>query len=200
MSQRVLMNSVRDHLRQPVGDGEATDGLGFEDAQCECTLEGEPLPSSGEYFVGIHEGPWSNTDEHQGRNDSISVYVTVTRRCTFAPKDRRRVPLLDAADAVDVLADKIASKIHGNYSIIGDPNDLGSSLPHSANVVLGSSVNGFIRPLYFKGPTGPSTPKGPEWFSAAPITGEGVDPAIGIARTFLFSSDETRYQTMTSQT
>jgi len=145
-------------------------------------FDGQPPAIAGELFVSIHEGEWRCTSA-EARDDTIGVYVTITRRVAFVPQDRGRIPLLDAADAVDVWADKIASKVHSNYVIM-----------NAANTVLGGSVNGFIEPLRFKGTMGPSQERGPEWFSSA----EESDAPVGVSRTLIFA-EARRYQTIESQ-
>ena len=135
--------------------------------------------------MAIHEGEWTNkANYNEGREDWIGVKITVTRRTAFVPQDRAVVALADAANALDKICDLIADIVHGNESIRAN-----------ANATLGATVNGFVRPLFFRD-GGNSSPKGPDWFNAAE-GGRRVE--VGVARTLTFGGAQ-REQHIEEQT
>ena len=189
MSQRVLMKAVRDWLRQapatPIQNGGLVGGAAKTASSVDVMFDGQPPPGCGEAFVAVHEGDWSNQATYdEGREDFIGVEITVTRRTAFAPQDRAVIALCDAADALDQICDQVVAIVHGNYGIM-----------NNANTTLGGSVNGFVRPLFFRN-AGKSAPKGPDWFSAS---AEGHRVEVGVARTLSFGGAQ-RVQHIESQT
>lgn len=178
MSQRALLLAVRDHLRQE---------LNLRELDCENTFDGRPLPMSGESFIAIHPGSWTN-DTPECLDERYGIQITVTVRLPRVPQDRWGPELFTkAAEGLDALLEKIRVKAHMNYTLMD-----------RANVIIGATgllptANGFIQPLCFRD-GGQPMPKGPNWFAAA-----GRGQYAGLAQTLTFR-DANRVQTIESMT
>jgi hypothetical protein len=149
MSQAALCQAVCDRLQAV---------LSLDAATCDLMPDGYPKPSCGELFVAVHPGD-SSPDPAEGLAEVFSMYVTVTRRLGYAPKDRQGVEVWrKAAVGLDAVVRRVMTALHldaGADAVLNAAN---------AYIAAEGAGNGFVEPLRWQH-TGRPEPKGPEWFS-----------------------------------
>lgn len=153
MSQRALALGGRDHLRNE---------FGWEPLVCDVTRPpGKPPAACGELFIAVWENGCSN-GATESRQDVHSMNVTITRRIPFSPHDREAEEVIHKIEiGLEVLADRIAGKIHGSYTIM----DLANA--YIGGVYPGDDVYVFSEPLRYLNTTRTEEKNG-DWFWGDP--------------------------------
>ncbi len=178
MSMRALLMAVRDNLKTA-----PTTGLGYTDANCAVTLDGQPFEMADEFFVAVSPDSWTNQYD-EGLEEEFGVSITVSVRVPRVPADRIGKILMADGDGVyksiTQLVETIRAHIHSNYVIM-----------NAANTILTGAVNGFHRPLFLRDGGRPMKKPG-SWFGSG-----NKDQFAGLAQTIRFGG-ATRTQTIES--
>jgi hypothetical protein len=155
-----LTLGVVDFLRDP------TVGMSLSADETDEQILGQPPPTAGEWFHGVHGLGFTN-DATETLDELYRFIVVVTVRSGFSPVDRDNVAVLRD---LRTRAEQIRAKIHSSYDLM-----------QLVNTRVGTSANGFVEPPRFESATPPEV-RGPEWF-----WGEGTeDPPTGISITLTF--------------
>ena len=175
MSETALLDAVR---RRIVTE------CGYSENQCEVELDPNTVPALvGDLYVLVHPSGWSagpNNETSGGVLDELySIGVTVIKRCTAIPRDRRRSVLLDNLKGLNVHVRRIIAAVQFNYAI----NNL-------ANENVGNH-EGFVEALKFRAVTEPRE------VDAAVFAAQAGAQPVGIGRTIIFGGAR-RIQTIAS--
>lgn len=145
MSIGCLLEAVRDRLRTFVN---------VDASQCDVTPGGRPIPSSGEYFIGIDDGGSENSTPHY-LSETFSVDVYVSYRTGVIPQDRKgKVLYLRTFYGLNDICDLVKVALHGKYEVVTAANAL---VQESAILAVG-----FQSPLRFMG-AGPARVETGDW-------------------------------------
>lgn len=166
MSETALLTAVREHL---------VNKCGYRDVDCSVELDPMTIPAMvGDLYVVVSPGGWTQgpvNDTSGGVLDELfAIDITVIKRATAVPRDRRRQFLLDNLQGLNVQIRKIINAVQFDYDI-----------NNAANALLGDTEEGFVEPLRFAS-CGPTMELAAEVFGARP--GEAV---AGIGRTARFT-------------
>lgn len=134
MSEIALLTAVERKLRtvlnDPKGDRVAR------------SFEGQPFPHSGQWFVGIAENGFSNSNMNSTCLDELySVKVVLTFKMAFAPKKSIEA-VFSEQDHMRDLTRKIVVALHQQWDVINTANEI-------LNPGETDTVNGFIECLRF---------------------------------------------------
>ncbi len=142
---------------------------------CEITLDGKPMPSSGEFFISVHDGGTSNGDCNFEVLDMISaIQITTTLRCARIPSDKiDSIITVDLQNGIIPISWRLAKYIHMNYEIM-----------IAANKLIGEAENGYVEPLRFSS-ISPPRYESANWFGGGQRTGVGD---IGVVQTITFNT------------
>ncbi len=166
MSLEALLQATRDAIRGKYN---------LSDMECEVCPDGRPVPGCGQQFFAVHPGSVENQSgpEDVHVDELFSFNVTATFRIGFSPQDRIGVSLmLEKAGPLAIARNMALAVVNMSYSLMD-----------AANVIVGDSANGFIKPPVYLGMTWQG-PKGPDWFFAEDETecGVAVEVRFGRAR------------------
>jgi hypothetical protein len=176
MSQGALCTAVRNTLRT---------ALSLSAMQCDVTFDGRPIPICGETFVAVWAGDWVGQSEDADLDESIGVYVTLTRRCGYCPEDRYGPEVwLKTAEGMEPVLRSIVRQIHKSDAVRVAANALiQAALPDDVE-----EASGFVTPLLMQR-VGRPEPKGPDWFRAEGYSQRASKYAnAGCAQTIIFSA------------
>lgn len=162
MSLRALALALRNTLRH-------RGCLGLTEGQCEVTIDGQPPAGSGELFVAIHEGSWTNTGENH-LDELYGMHITVSVRHPRFPEDRVHLLLTEDKIGLWYWCERIRACVHLNYDTI----------LNGANAIIGPYANGFCEPPYFENGGTPRR-QGANWFSS-----KSQMPTAGVSQTLSF--------------
>lgn len=175
MSQDALAGAVKDWLRSK---------LSLEELECDLVAGGQPVPGSGQEFIGIHDDGWQDSPHGDfDLDESFGILITVTRRMGMYPLDTIGSHLLYKwGEGLGPRLRQIIAgeaRLHMNYTVM-----------NAANAIIGDGSSGFVEPLRFKG-VGPVMLKGPDWFYARAETRQEGKRTVsmgvcGVARTIRF--------------
>lgn len=183
MSQRALLLSVRNRLRDTVANG----GLAYANAECEVMFDGQPPPNAPERFIAVHAGTWTARGDTEGLDETYGIMVTVTVRTAKSPIDKTAPNLLvgSTGGQLDVLLEAIRAKLHKDPGPRSSTDTSQYPVLAVANTTIGASDNGFVEPLVFTDGGQPEA-KGPDWFHADSDNWSGSIRHVGIAQTLTF--------------
>lgn len=197
MSQAALMMAARDRLQLL---------LSLTRDSCDIGLDGKPKPACGELYVAVHPAGWSPGPDggDVGIDEVFGIAVTITRRLNEAPGDRWGSEIWVKKDTgIEPIARRVALELAGDttgdittqsrYLVLQAANEYirvwgragGLGLPPEWE---GSTewAGGFVDPLKFRDGGNPA-PRGTDWFSAAPPSGElGEQIEAGVSQTLTF--------------
>ena len=180
MSVEALMTATKEWLKTNLLDD---NGEQLSDLECDMTAKGQPVPATGEEFIGIWESGWdANVTGDFDLGEMFGINLTVTRRTGQYPVDKIGSELLYKWSGL--LAPRLRQlikQVHRNFALIA-----------AANVIIasdGSDTNGFIigTGLFFLG-AGQAEIKGPDLFYADKEK-DGSGPC-GVCRTLKFGKAE----------
>ncbi len=169
--------------------------LTLDESQSCVSLDGQPPPFSGQKFLVIHPGEFSNSDQNY-LEETYGVRATLTLRAGVVPEDRIGANLLTlATTGLYALIERLRAGLHMDYTLLQIAGGTvgGSALSGGQSYSLAATVNGFHEPLMFQNCSAPE-PKGPDWFWA-----EGQDDAITGVAVILSFGGAKRLQTIESQ-
>ncbi len=174
MSQSALLQSTRNFIRRNL-DYRKTFPL--KTLQIEIMPDGRPAPSSGEFFLSIHDGGFRGLSEEY-LHFSHTVNITLTLKTGSIPIDKYTEFLVNMSYGLNSIAKWLAKNIHLNYEIITEANNLIVEEAKSREV---TEVNQFIEPLRFSS-SSPARIVSGEWFHSSSNQGE-----IGLVQSVVFN-------------
>lgn len=161
MSLANLQLAVRDELRAKLQvSNPALFPVATVDDIIQLSADGQPFPSSGQLFLGIHGLDWSvaGAEKEQGVEEVFGVSITITQRTAVTTADRQTERhYTNATLGLDFIARLLTPLIHQSFIIL-----------NAANTLLGDPPFGFQEPLRFAGADVEPTERGPDWFWATP--------------------------------
>lgn len=119
MSLAALLVGVRDELRSV---------LGIQDALIGIQEDGQPPPGIGAaLYISIHPLGWrptTNREIIQGLDESYSIGVTITKRISAIPEDRKDEEVfLKSLVGFEKLSRRIMVALHQNWDVIERANN-----------------------------------------------------------------------------
>jgi hypothetical protein len=166
MSQAAIMKAVRDKLRT---------SFSFTEASCEVGFDGSPKPACGEHYIAVHPGRWAGISGDWDLGEEFEVLVTHTLRMGFAGKDRWGIAVWLAEGGMEEIIRQTVVAIHHDQAV---------RIAADAFITGGASGK-MLTPLILVG-VQPPTPRGPDWFSAAPAEGDYQVAECGVSQTITF--------------
>lgn len=161
MSLANLQLAVRNELRTelPLLDAVRFPAVTINDV-IELSNEGQPFPSSGQLFLGIHGSSWTpaGSEKERGIEEVFGVSIMITARTAGTPTDRQTENHYTSATiGLDRIARLLTPLIHQSYIIL-----------NAANTLIGSPPYGFQEPLRFAGADEEPIERQADWFWATP--------------------------------
>lgn len=166
MSQRAIIAATVEYLRQQ---------LSLSPDECAETPDGQPTPAGGEWFYGVWDGSWTNTEDEY-LDEYIGLTLTISGRVNRVPPDRVGPEFVSVPDTG--LSDRCrwcVLHLHNNYPVM-----------NAANAIIaqdGTGALGFVEPLRFR-EVGRRTPRRGSWWHGRPPKGQRV---AGYSQTLTFA-------------
>ena len=170
-----LLYAVRDGIRQG--------NFGYDAKTCEIMPDGHPKPQMGAYFVAVHQGASSSTNDNC-LMEYFDFNITLTLRVAV-PLDRvgdqrlavalARKPGPNGQPGFNARAEQLRAFLHMNWAIIGEANN--RMVAWEPNPI---TVYGFAEPARFRGMEFPDLVGG-DWLGAEP---DSEDVALKAELTF----------------
>lgn len=164
-SETPLLECVRNRIRTR---------LSLSDSECDVEYDEYAPQTAGDVYIVVTPGGVSTGPAHRGGHvvdELVDVDVTVARRATAKPRDRKREVYLRNLSSLNELVQEVRTAVDFNYDILT-----------AANVLIlrdTLSSHGFIEPLKFAGMDKPQAITG-DFFAAT------QEPAAGLKRTIHF--------------
>lgn len=157
MSARALRLAADAHLASE---------LSLTEGQHAVVVDGRPPMISGQRFVGVHAGDWSNAN-NESLDEYIGLTVTITDRIGMFPFDRQGAEALEKAQTgLETFAEAVVAAIHSNYVLM-----------NAANALIVGTVTTFVEPLRFRHGEKPTYRDG-TWFGAEPEQDAGLSITV----------------------
>jgi hypothetical protein len=148
VSDIAFLTAIERRLRDVFGDTEGQN-VGIQDL-------GQPPPGAGQWYIGIDDAGYTNTDDGpESLDERYDLLVVVTFKLGYAPKDRQAREQLRTTQ-LRAKARQVVTSLHGDYTWFAYAN---------GSEGITSSHSGFIEPLKLRS-VSPAIPKPPEWVYA----------------------------------
>jgi hypothetical protein len=177
MSMAALLEACRNQLRE---------NMPVQDAVCDVQEDGQPPPGIGQLYISVHPLGWFPTTSRElihAIDETYSVGVTVTKRTSGTPRDRRASSIyLDRLWGFEGLTRKVMTILHQSYPLMAEANQIIRE-HHKTD----QTIEGFVETLRWQRTDESPTPRDGTWLWADPSSEAEVTGLASESLTIVFS-------------